>query len=152
MRKEIFIVRNRITLQAAILDYSEAAVHSHPFSKISPGNIIRRVILLVKLQTGCSQYRLYTKMVPPRLFSWKSSAWTVQKKLSIAIHYRKFLQKIPVVGSFFWSNCKLTVQSSDYILKWLHQECFLENLPLELFRSSCPQPPIFENFSRKYRW
>ena len=31
MPKEIFIVRNRITLQAAIMDCSEAAVHSHPF-------------------------------------------------------------------------------------------------------------------------
>ena len=31
MPKEIFIVRNWITLQAAILDYSEAAVQSHPF-------------------------------------------------------------------------------------------------------------------------
>ena len=29
--KEIFVVRNRITLQAAIMDCSEAAVHSHPF-------------------------------------------------------------------------------------------------------------------------
>ena len=36
MPKEIFIVRNRITLQAAILDCSEAAVHSHIFLKISP--------------------------------------------------------------------------------------------------------------------
>ena len=31
MPKEIFIVRNRITLQAAIMDCSEAAVHSYPF-------------------------------------------------------------------------------------------------------------------------
>ena len=31
MPKEIFIVRNRITLQAAILDCSEAPVQSHPF-------------------------------------------------------------------------------------------------------------------------
>ena len=29
--KEIFIVRNRITLQAAVLDCSEAAVQDHPF-------------------------------------------------------------------------------------------------------------------------
>ena len=94
--KESFIVRNRITLQAAMLDCSEAAVHSHPFSKISAGN------------TG--------------------------------------------VESFFWSNYRLTVQSSDYILKLLHQELFLANLPLGLFRNSCPQPSIFENFSRKYRW
>ena len=56
MRKEIVIVRNRITLQAALLDCSEAAVHSHPFSKISPGNTDGRVILLVKLQTDRSEY------------------------------------------------------------------------------------------------
>ena len=62
-----------------------------------------------------------------------------------------FLQKITVVESFFYSNYRLTVQSSDYILKWLHQECFHGNLPLGLFRSSCPQPSIFKNFSRKYR-
>ena len=67
MPKEIFIVRNRITLQAAILDCSEAAVHSHPFSKISPGNTGGRVLLLVKLQTDCSEWRLYTKMTPPTL-------------------------------------------------------------------------------------
>ena len=60
MRKEIFIVRNRITLQAAILDCSEAAVHSHPFSEISPENTGGRVLLLVKLQTDCSEWRLYT--------------------------------------------------------------------------------------------
>ena len=65
MPKEIFIVRNRITLQAAILDCSEAAVHSHPFSKISPENTGGRVLLLVKLQTDCSEWRLYTKMTPP---------------------------------------------------------------------------------------
>ena len=51
MPKEIFIVENQITLQAAILDCSEAAVHSHPFSKISPENTGGRVVLLVKLQT-----------------------------------------------------------------------------------------------------
>ena len=31
MWKEIFIVRNRITLQAAILDCLEAAVQGYPF-------------------------------------------------------------------------------------------------------------------------
>ena len=66
-------------------------------------------------------------MTPPRMFSWKSSAWTVQKP-SRTIHFRMFLQKIPVVESFFWSNYRLDVQSSDYIPKWLHQECFLGNL------------------------
>ena len=53
MRKEIFAVRSRITLQAAILDCSEAAVHSHPFSEISSGNTVGTVLLLVKLQTDC---------------------------------------------------------------------------------------------------
>ena len=55
MRKEIFIVRNRIALQAAILDCLEAAVHSHPFLETSPGNAGGRVLLLVKLQTDCSE-------------------------------------------------------------------------------------------------
>ena len=54
MPKEIFIVENQITLQAAILDCSEAAVHSHSFSKISPENTGGRVLLLNKLQTDCS--------------------------------------------------------------------------------------------------
>ena len=53
MPKEIYIVRHRITLQAAILDCSEAAVHSHPFLKFSAGSTGGRVLLLVKLQTGC---------------------------------------------------------------------------------------------------
>ena len=55
MQKKIYIVRNRIILQAAILDCSEAAVHSHPFSKSYPENTGCRVLLLVKLQTGCSE-------------------------------------------------------------------------------------------------
>ena len=55
MPKEIFIVRNRISLQAAILDCSGAAVHSHPFFKISPENTGGRVLLLVKLQTDYSE-------------------------------------------------------------------------------------------------
>ena len=50
----------------------------------------------------------------------KQLSWTVQKQPSTVIHFWKFLQKIPVVESFFWSNYRLTVQSSDYILKWLH--------------------------------
>ena len=129
MPKEIFIVRNRITLQAAFLDCSETTVHSHPFSKISPENIGSRVLLLVKLQTDCSEWYLYTKMTPPRMFSWKSSAWTVQKQPSTVIHFRKFLLEIPVLECFFWSNYRLTVQSSNYVLKWQHQECFLGNLP-----------------------
>ena len=124
-------MRNRITLLAAFLVCSEAAVHSHPFSKVSPENSCSRVPLLVKLLTDCSEYRLYTKMAPPRMFSGKSSAWTVQKQLSTTIHFRKFLQKIPVVESFFWSNSRLAVQSSDYtkvtpprMFSWKSSESF----------------------------
>ena len=38
MPKEIFIMRNRITLQAAILNCSDAAIYSHLFWKIFPEN------------------------------------------------------------------------------------------------------------------
>ena len=55
MPKEIFLVRNRISLQAAIRDCSEAAIYSHLFSQISPENTGGRVLLLVKLQTDCSE-------------------------------------------------------------------------------------------------
>ena len=68
-------------------------------------------------------------MTPPRMFSRKFFAWTVQKQLSTFIHFQRFLQKIPVVESFFWLDYGLSVQSSNYILKWLHQECFLGNPP-----------------------
>ena len=55
MSKEIFIVRNQITLQAATLDCSEATDHSrNPQPKISPENTGGRDLLLNKLQTGCS--------------------------------------------------------------------------------------------------
>ena len=134
-------MRNRITLQAAILDCSEAAVHSHPFLKISPENTGGRVLFLVKLETDCSEWQLYTKMTAP--------------SSEVGVHNHPF-SKISSGNtggqSFFWSNYRLTVQRSDYTLKCLNQECFLENLPLGLFRSNCPQPSIFENFSRKYWW
>ena len=81
IRKEIFIVRNRITLEAAILDCSEAAVDSHLFSKISPKNTACRVLLLVKLQTYCSEQRLHTKMTLP--------------SLEAAIHRQPFLKISP---------------------------------------------------------
>ena len=83
-------------------------------------------------------------MTPPRMCSWKSSAWTVQKQPSTTIHFRKFLQKIPVVESFFWSNYRLAVQSSDYILKWLHQECFLRNLLKDFGAPKYHRLQIFE--------
>ena len=60
MPKEIFIARNRITSQTALLNCSEAAIHRHLFPKISPGNTGGTVLLLVKLQTDCSEWRLYT--------------------------------------------------------------------------------------------
>ena len=63
-----------------------------------------------------------------------------------------FFRKIMVVEYFFWSNYRLTVQSSNYMLKWFQQECCLGSFPLRLFKSSCPVPSIFGNFSRKYRW
>ena len=52
---EIFIIRNRIIFQGAILYCSEAAVHSHPFSNISSENTGDRVLLTVKLQTESSE-------------------------------------------------------------------------------------------------
>ena len=76
-------------------------------------------------------------MTPPRMFSWKFSAWTVQKQPTTAIHFRKFLQKIPVVELFFWSNYRLAVQSSAYLLKWLHQESFLGNPPKDFEAPKC---------------
>ena len=54
MPKEI-LLRDRITLQAVSLDCSEAAVHSHPFSKIFSENTGGRVFLLSILQTDCSE-------------------------------------------------------------------------------------------------
>ena len=48
MPKKKIIVRNRVTLQVAILDCSEPAVHSHLFSNIFPENTGRRVLILVK--------------------------------------------------------------------------------------------------------
>ena len=71
------------------LDCPEAAVRSHPFSKISPENT-----------GGCC------------LIYLKSVKYTIAQ-----------------IESFFRSNYRLALQSSDYILKWLHQECFLGNLP-----------------------
>ena len=53
---------------------------------------------------------------------YKQLSGTVRKELSTVIYFRKFLQEIPVIESFFWSNYRLTVQSGNYILKWLHQE------------------------------
>ena len=123
MPKEIFMVRNWITLTSSYLELFRS---SRPHPSIFE-NFSRK--LWVKLQTDCSEYWLYTKMTPPRMFFWKSFTWTVQKQSSTTIHFGNFPQTIPVVESFFWSNYRLAVQSSDYILKGLHQERFLGNLP-----------------------
>ena len=74
-------------------------------------------------------------MTPPRMFSWKFSTWVVQKQSSTAIHFRKFLQNVPVVK--FWSNYRLAVESSDYIVKCPHQECFLGNSPKDFGVPKC---------------
>ena len=66
-------------------------------------------------------------MTPPRMLSWKFSGWAVQKQPYAVNHFRRFFQKMQVVESFFWSNYRLAVESRDYILKLLHQECFLGN-------------------------
>ena len=55
MSKEIFAERNRISLHAAILDCSGAAVYSHPFPKIYPENTGGRVLFMDKLLTDCSE-------------------------------------------------------------------------------------------------
>ena len=68
-------------------------------------------------------------MATPRIFSWKSSAWTVQKQPFVAIHFGIFLEKTPVVESFFCSNYRQTIQSGDYMLKGVHQKYFLGNIP-----------------------
>ena len=52
--KKKFIVRNQIK-QVAILDCSEEAVLSHSFFNIFPENVSGRVLLLVIIQTDCSE-------------------------------------------------------------------------------------------------
>ena len=39
-------------------------------------------------------------------FHYKQLSWTVHEQSSTAIHFQKFIQKILVVESFFWSNYK----------------------------------------------
>ena len=56
-----------------ILNCSEAAVQSHPFSNISNENVGDRVLPLEKLQTDSPEQPFYTKMTPPRIFSWNTS-------------------------------------------------------------------------------
>ena len=55
MPKKTFIVKNRITLQVAILGCSGATIQCPPLSKIHPQNTGGRVPLLVKLKVDCSK-------------------------------------------------------------------------------------------------
>ena len=86
MPKEIFIVRNRITLQAAILNCSEAVVHSLLFSKISLENTGGIVHLLVKLQlliiyqndsTKNVFLEIFRKLLERQLIHWVDKAKNV---------------------------------------------------------------------------
>ena len=72
MRKENFIVRNRITLQAAMVDCSEAAVHSLHFRNFFQKILVVDPFFESNYRLNCSEEHLYTKMAPPRMFSWKS--------------------------------------------------------------------------------
>ena len=104
------------------------------------------------------------KLVPFNDCRWEESVFEKVKlnfnqgnTINISRSIRKckkpsIFENFLVVESFFWSNYRLIVQSSNYILKWLHEECFLGNLPLGLFRSNRPQPFILEYLSRNYRW
>ena len=69
-------MRNRIALQTVISDCSETAVHSHPFSNISPENTGGRVLVLDKLYakslipSRCLYYKelcIFIQAIPLRL-------------------------------------------------------------------------------------
>ena len=63
-----------IRSKETILNCSEAAVQSHPFSKIPKENAFKKgSFFRKKLQTDSPEHPFYTKVTPPRMFSWKSS-------------------------------------------------------------------------------
>ena len=124
--KEIFIVRNWITLRAAILDWSEAAFHSYPF--------LQKILVVESFfwsnyrpTVQCSDYIL--KWLHQECLLGNLLLGLLRSRCPQSSIFENFLQKIQVVDSFFWSNYRLAVQSSDYIIKWFHEECFLGNLP-----------------------
>ena len=127
MPKETFIVRNRITLQAAILDCSEAAVHSHPFSKISPRNTGSRILLLVKLQTDCSEWGLYTKMTTPRMFCWQFCTGTVQKQQSTASIFENLSRK------YWWQSPSFGQKNLFFVAKLTYCGCRTFGYMKEIF-------------------
>ena len=53
--EDIDYATKNVFLEIFRLDCSEAAVRSHPFSNVFPENTVGGVLLLVKLQTGCSE-------------------------------------------------------------------------------------------------
>ena len=55
VERNFYCEKSNNILQAVMLDCSEAAVHSDPFSKNVQENTDGRVLLLDKLQTGCSE-------------------------------------------------------------------------------------------------
>ena len=67
--KEHQLKVNRIRSKSAALGCSETAAQNHSFSKFSEKTpvIDNRVLLLVKLQTGCSRQLFYGTMIPPRM-------------------------------------------------------------------------------------
>ena len=68
-------------------------------------------------------------------FDQKNLSSTVQNKPSRAIHFRKFLKKTPLKKRpSLEKKLQSNSQSSHFVLKWHHQECFLGNL-LNFFRT-----------------
>ena len=97
------------------------------------------------------------KLVPFNDCRWKESVFekvmlnfNQGNTINISRSIRKckkpsFFENFLVEESFFCSNCRLTVQSSDYT----------KMIPPRMFSwksSAWTVPSIFENFSRKYQW
>ena len=66
----------------------------------------------------------------------------------IELHYKQLswtIQEIPVVESFLWSSYRLTVQSDNYILKWLHH---VQKQPFAVihFWKFLQEIPVVESF------
>ena len=69
-----------------------------------------------------------------RLEAWTLDAWALNAWTLNALRLGLWTLGLWTTGrldsgQLNASNYRLTVPSSDYILKWLHQECFLGNFP-----------------------
>ena len=69
-----------------------------------------------------------------RLEAWSLDAWVLNAWTLNALRLGLWTLGLWTTGrldsgQLNASNYRLTVPSSDYILKWLHQECFLGNFP-----------------------